>query len=87
MSLVGQAFDLYFASVHAIVYEIYHYIGPRYNGTRLYMVKMSYGTMNYKPNIFQDITEDHTYRICEILKYRPQSNVAEIWNKTFSKTW
>ena len=34
---VGSNCDLYFASVTAVVYAISFYIGPSYNGTRLYI--------------------------------------------------
>ena len=37
MGCVLWSFDWYSASVPAIIHAIYYYIGPRYNGTRLYV--------------------------------------------------
>ena len=34
VSFVGKPSGLYSASVHVIIYAIFHYIGPRYNGAR-----------------------------------------------------
>ena len=42
MYFLDKNFDLYSASVTEVTYAISCYVGPRYNGTRLYCI---YGTL------------------------------------------
>ena len=46
MSFVGPAFDCYSVSVPAIIYAISYYLGPRYNGIRLYDVTFRLSNTN-----------------------------------------